>query len=95
MPAALAAMPIFPSALKSILGFAPGSFATEANKRPVFVILMKKPMPNSQHRLFFSEIMFLTDFKQKDSVRLCGDTQFKGKPDIYFDRHLGFDGYDT
>lgn len=52
-------------------------------------------MPNSQHRLFFSEIMFLTDFKQKDSVRLCGDTQFKGKPDIYFDRHLGFDGYDT
>lgn len=52
-------------------------------------------MPNSQHRLFFSEIMFLTDFKQKDSVRLCGDTKFKGKPDIYFDRHLGFDGYDT
>lgn len=51
-------------------------------------------MPNSQHRLFFSEIMFLTDFKQKDSVRLCGDTKFKGKPDIYFDRHLGFDGYD-
>lgn len=53
-------------------------------------------MPNSQHRLiFFSQIIFFTDLKHEAGVRLCGDTKFKGKPDIYFDRHLGFDGYDT